>query len=66
MYGCSYDKCTACSQIIQDAFLSDPHFMLRACNQPNYLEDLSGLTEMNKNINFDDVQSFGSDDFDME
>ena len=40
--------------------------MLAACNEPDYLEKVSGLFEMNKEINFDDVASFGdSDDLDV-
>jgi len=43
--------------------------MVRICNDSDYLEELSGLAEMNKQINFDDVQSFGSnsnDDFEYD
>jgi len=36
--------------------------MVKVCNNPRYLEDLSGLTEMKENINFDDVESFNSDE----
>ena len=36
--------------------------MVRVCNDSDYLEDLSGLAEMNREINYDDVQSFGSSD----
>lgn len=36
--------------------------MVRVCNDSDYLEELSGLAEMNREINYDDVQSFGSSD----
>lgn len=35
--------------------------MIRVCNQPNYLEDLTGITQMNMDINYDDIESLGSD-----
>ena len=34
--------------------------MVKVCNDSDYLEELTGLAEMNRQINFDDVQSFGS------
>lgn len=42
--------------------------MIQVCNDSDYLEELSGLAEMNRQINYDDVQSFGSsgDDIDMD
>lgn len=39
--------------------------MRRSCNEPDYLEDVSGLLAMNQAINMDDVCSFGSDDEDI-
>lgn len=69
LYGEAYDKCTGCSQKIQTAYLSDrAQFMIQVCNDSDYLEELSGLAEMNRQINYDDVQSFGSsgDDIDMD
>ena len=62
MYGTSFNKCSACSDIVSQAFKEDKKtFLLKACNQPDYLEDLTGITEMNANINYDDIESFGSD-----
>jgi hypothetical protein len=34
--------------------------MVQVCNDSDYLEELSGLAEMNRQINYDDVASFGS------
>ena len=62
MYGTAFNKCSGCSEAVSQAFKEDKHaFLLKACNQPDYLEDLTGITEMNANINFDDIESFGSD-----
>lgn len=32
--------------------------MIRACNQPDFLEDLTGITEQLKNFNMEDVENF--------
>lgn len=40
--------------------------MINVCNDSDYLEELSGLAEMNRNINYDDVQSFGSSEGDLD
>lgn len=62
LYGEAFNKCTGCSKEVGDAFLADKRdFLLRACNQPDYLEDLTGITKMNAEINYDDIESFGSD-----
>ena len=62
MYGTAFDKCSGCSGAVVQAYLEDKqNFMLKACNQPNYLEDLTGITQMNMDINFDDIESLGSD-----
>ena len=64
MYGEGFDKCTGCSHSVINALKDDKEeFLIKACNQPDYLEDLTGITQMNAEINFDDVESFGSDDF---
>jgi len=65
MYGESFDKCSGCSAKVQDSLLANrEEFILRVCNNPDYLEDLTGITQMNADINFDDIESFGSGDFD--
>lgn len=67
MYGESFDSCTGCSATIQTAYLADREsFMVRTCNDSDYLEELSGLTAMNNAINFDDVASFGSSDENLD
>ena len=43
--GHAFDKCTACSTVVLDAFKADPSaFLDGALNTPQFLEDLSGLT----------------------
>ena len=65
MLGESFDKCTACSKKIVDSFAENKsEFVLRTCNQPDYLEDLTGIKEMLSKINIDDIELF--DDFEME
>ena len=62
MYGTSFNKCSGCSEIVTQAYIKDKQdFLLKACNQPDYLEDLTGITQMNADINYDDIESFGSD-----
>jgi ubiquitin-like modifier-activating enzyme ATG7 len=48
MYGEAFDKCTGCSPLLQETFMAGKEeFMIRTCNQPDYLEDLTGITKMN-------------------
>ena len=62
MYGTNFNKCSGCSDIIYQAYKEDKYgFLLKACNQPDYLEDITGITQMNADINYDDIESFGSD-----
>lgn len=64
MYGECFDKCIGCSAKIAEAFLEDKEdFLIKACNKPDYLEDLTGITEMNNKINMDDIEALS--DFDM-
>ena len=65
MYGECFDKCIGCSGKIADAYIADPaDFLIKACNKPDYLEDLTGITEMNNAINMDDIEAI--DDFDWD
>lgn len=65
MYGECFNKCIGCSSKIADAYVEDPAtFLISACNKPDYLEDLTGITEMNNAINLDDIEAL--DDFDWE
>ena len=58
MYGECFDKCIGCSAKVQDAFQDNrEEFIIQACNKPDYLEDLTGITEMNKAINMDDIEA---------
>ena len=62
MYGTAFNKCSACCDIVTSTYKEDKlGFLLKACNQPDYLEDLTGITKMNENINFADIESLGSD-----
>eukprot|EP00352_Strombidinopsis_acuminata_P007030 CAMPEP_0176356144 /NCGR_PEP_ID=MMETSP0126-20121128/13804_1 /TAXON_ID=141414 ORGANISM="Strombidinopsis acuminatum, Strain SPMC142" /NCGR_SAMPLE_ID=MMETSP0126 /ASSEMBLY_ACC=CAM_ASM_000229 /LENGTH=77 /DNA_ID=CAMNT_0017709107 /DNA_START=1805 /DNA_END=2038 /DNA_ORIENTATION=- len=61
MYGECFERCTGCSTYVIDAFNANKEqFLLNACNDADYLEDLTGITQMNANINYDDVESFDS------
>jgi len=43
----SFDRCTACSDKVLEAYERDGfEFLLRAFNESSYLEDLTGLTEL--------------------
>jgi ubiquitin-like modifier-activating enzyme ATG7 len=45
MYGTAFEKCTGCSQKIAEAYESDREgFILKVCNTPDYLENLTGLS----------------------
>jgi hypothetical protein len=53
-----------CSQQIVNAYIENKQeFVIKACNEPDYLEDLTGITAMMANINVDDIECF---DFDEE
>jgi len=43
----AFDKCTACSAIVREAYQTEGfEFLMKCFNQNSYLEDLSGLTEL--------------------
>jgi len=47
--GQSYSKCTACSDQIVKAYSTQGFaFLLKAFNEPKFLEDVTGLTELHK------------------
>jgi ubiquitin-like modifier-activating enzyme ATG7 len=63
MYGTSSPLCIGCSEKVVKMYLEDKHsFILNACDNPDFLEDVTGITEMMKKIDVDDVMCF--DDFD--
>lgn len=67
MCGYAFDMCIACSDPILKEFQSDPvTFLLKACNTPGYLEDLSGITKKMQEINFDDIEALDDFEFDDE
>jgi ubiquitin-like modifier-activating enzyme ATG7 len=56
MYGEGFDKCTGCSEHIVNASKENKEdFLIKACNEPDYLEDVTGIKKMNEEINFDDI-----------
>lgn len=45
--GHAYDRCTGCSAAVLRGYAADPFgFLVRACADPAFLEDLTGLTAM--------------------
>lgn len=49
LYGEAYTKCTGCSESVQLAYLADrKSFIVQVCNDSDYLEELTGLAEMNR------------------
>lgn len=63
MFGQAFDKCVACSRAIVDSYVANrAEFMIRACNEPDYLEDLTGITAMMAGINVDDIECFDVDE----
>jgi ubiquitin-like modifier-activating enzyme ATG7 len=66
--GEAFPQCTACSGKVVDAFAAAGFngFLLRAFNEPSFLEDLTGLTELRSSAAIDDLLmgelGFDSDD----
>jgi len=64
MYGEAFEKCIGCSKRIVEGYLNDKRqFVLKACNEPDYLEELTGIAAMLEQIKVDDIECF---DFDEE
>ena len=58
-----YDKCTACSSIVRKSFEQEGFdFLLKAFNSPNFLEDLTGLSELYAETLNDHVWELSDDD----
>lgn len=52
-----YKQCIGCSDIVINAYLeSENEFLLKVFNSSKHLEDVTGLTEIYKDSNFDDVK----------
>jgi len=64
MTGQAFPQCTACSHKVVDVYKNEGFtFLLKAFNEPNYLEDLTGLTELlAKNEGIDEDAFFEDDD----
>lgn len=63
MFGQAFDKCVGCSEKIVEAYkCNKQEFIIRACNEPDYLEELTGITAMMANINIDDIEAFDVDE----
>ena len=68
MCGEAFDMCIACSQPVLDNFRGDKEtaiqFLLKACNQPGFLEEASGIADKLKALDLDGMDDFAVDDFD--
>jgi len=65
MYGEVFDKCIGCSAKIADGFVADrKDFLIKALNNPDFLEDITGITAMNEAINMDDIESLSDTEWD--
>jgi ubiquitin-like modifier-activating enzyme ATG7 len=63
--GHQYDKCTACSTRVTEQYKQYGFdFLLQAFNNPTYLEDLTGLTQMKREV--DQIQWEIQEDEDFE
>ena len=64
--GHAYDRCTACSKPVLDAYLADPFdFVAKVCSGGTFLEDLTGLTAMkNEQVEWSIEPSTTDDDED--
>nr|QDA69641.1 ubiquitin-like modifier-activating protein ATG7 [Crassostrea gigas] len=59
----AFDKCTACSKTVIEQFRRDGFdFLRRAFNDPSYLEDLTGLTQMHQETLDAEVWGFSDDE----
>ena len=64
-HGPAFQQCTACSDVILTQYSKDGFsFLHRVFNDPSYLEDLSGITKLNKAAEDMDMDDFAlsSDD----
>ncbi|XP_072026829.1 ubiquitin-like modifier-activating enzyme ATG7 isoform X2 [Amphiura filiformis] len=59
----AFDKCTACSETILTNYEKDGlQFLLRAFNEPQFLEDLTGLTQLHADTEDADIRDFDDDE----
>ena len=60
---CAFDKCTGCSPLVIDAYERDGFpFLLNVFNVPKYLEDMTGLTELQNSILDYDIEELSDSD----
>ncbi|KAI9732845.1 MAG: Autophagy protein 7 [Cirrosporium novae-zelandiae] len=72
--GRSYDCCSACSDKVIEAYEADPwEFVQKALNEPGYVEELSGLAEVQrraeeaaKDVDWDEEEGEGVEEGDGE
>jgi ubiquitin-like modifier-activating enzyme ATG7 len=63
MFGEAFEKCIGCSSKILEAFKENrEEFLIRALNKPDYLEDVTGITQMLEKIKMDEIENFDFDD----
>ena len=61
--GQRFDRCPGCSPRIIDAYeMGGAEFLLRVFNEPSYLEDVSGLTELSEQVADMDIIEWDSDE----
>lgn len=59
----AFDRCTACSDRVLQKYHEDGFdFLLKVFNDPNYLEDVTGLTDLMKNTNLEEVFELSDDE----
>ncbi|KAI8929240.1 hypothetical protein BC831DRAFT_497246 [Entophlyctis helioformis] len=64
--GQAYDKCPACSRRVLDEYAKSGHsFVVKGLESPKYLEELSGLAELQQQGNDLDVDWEGDEDADF-
>ncbi|XP_013397719.1 ubiquitin-like modifier-activating enzyme ATG7 [Lingula anatina] len=62
----AFEKCTACSNIVIEHYRKEGFgFLLSAFNQPSYLEDLTGLTQLHQETLDSEVWAISDDDESM-
>lgn len=70
MLGEAFDMCIACSKTVIDAFRGNDEdsfqFLLKACNQPGFLEEITGLSAKLNQMKLEEIEDFNVDEFDME
>ncbi|KDQ19117.1 hypothetical protein BOTBODRAFT_28607 [Botryobasidium botryosum FD-172 SS1] len=69
--GAAYERCTGCSEIVISAYEKEGfEMMLKAFNQPGYLEQLTGLDKLHaegeaalESVDWEEEEGEGEDDF---